>query len=530
MEIKDKENGAKFVMHIPCEECQSKDNAALYSDNSTYCFGCEAYGHGDDSIRVPAQKLNSALLPGTYSALKARGITEATCRKFDYQVGMDGTRPVQIANYQDENGQVVAQKIRDQDKNFKILGDGKSVGLFGQHLWSGGRMIIVAEGEIDTLSISQAQGNKFPIVGLPLGAQGGKKALLKAWDYLLQYESIVLVFDQDEAGRKAALDCAEALPVGRVKIAKLPMKDANECLKAGLEKEIINAVFRAKDWRPDGIISSDSLLEEMKKPTPGIDVSYPFPKLNEMTRGIRTGLVTICAGTGTGKSTFIKEIAYHLHMSGHPCGMLMFEESNAITMKSMVGIHLDKNIVTDSWRATEDEIEAAYYDFRGDSEVHLFEDGGVTAVDIVVNRIQYMVKCLGCKYIFLDPISVLVASATGQVADERRFIDQVTITLRNLVQELDICLFIVSHLKRPSGKGHEDGGKVSLSEIRGSSGIAMLSDQCIGLNRSEETPSDDSREIWLLKNRFTGEVGPADNLMYFRETGRLLVNDTPDRF
>ena len=111
------------------------------------------------------------------------------------------------------------------------------------------------------MSVSQVQGNKWPVVSLGQGATSGKKALLGAWDFLMQFEEIILMFDQDDAGQKAALECAEALPVGKVKLAVLPYKDANECLQKGEGKAIIDAIWRAKDWRPDGIVSSDDFRD-----------------------------------------------------------------------------------------------------------------------------------------------------------------------------------------------------------------------------------------------------------------------------
>lgn len=532
MTIPDTESGASFVQHQPCEKCGSKDNAALYSDNSTYCFGCEAYGHADGTEPRQQKTLNSALLQGSYTALKARGITEETCRKFDYQVGMDGSRPVQIANYRNDTGQVVAQKIRDQDKNFKILGDGKDVGLFGQHLWTGGRKIIIAEGEIDTLSISQAQGNKWPTVGLPLGAQGGKKALIKAWDWLLEYDQIILMFDQDEAGKRAALDCAEALPVGRVCIAELPMKDANECLKAGLEKDIINAIFRAKEWRPEGIVSASSLRDIIGEEDEQSTVSYPYQKLNEITKGIRPStLITICAGSGVGKSTFVTEIAYALHNAGQKVGMLMLEETNKRTVRGLLALHMNTNIVQDGNSATRVEIESAHDDLFCETDIELWDHFGSSSLDIVINRIQYMVRAMGCKHIILDHISILVSGLTGEVSDERRLIDNIMHRLRTTVQELGITLFLVSHLKRPSGIGHEAGAKVELSQLRGSHSIAQLADSCIGLQVNADDPSDDTREIVVLKNRFTGQVGFAGRLKYHREKSRLIeMSDMDSRF
>jgi len=518
------------VAHIPCEACGSKDNAAVFSDGHTYCFGCKDFQAGEEGAEVQAQapKRPTDLIDGYYTTLSVRGISEETCRKFDYQVTDNYRgRPQQIANYRNSDGLVVAQKIRDADKNFSILGDAKKMTLFGQHLWNGGRKLVITEGEIDCMSVSQIQGNKWPTVSLGQGASSGKKALIGAWDYLQQFEEVILMFDQDEVGQKAALECAEALPVGKVKIAKLPHKDANECLQRGEGKAIIDAIWRAKSWRPDGIVSSDDFRDIIGKSDSTSTVSYPYPKLNEMTRGIRTGLVTICAGSGVGKSTLIREIAYHLHTHGQTVGMLMLEETNKRTLQGLVGLHMDKNITIDESAAGEEEVIEAYDSLLGEHPVYLFDHFGSTAVDTIVNRIQYMVKGMGCKHIFLDHVSILVSGLTGQVTDERRLIDQIMTTLRKLVQELDICLFLVSHLKRPEGaKGHENGAKVQLSQLRGSHALAQLADFCIGLQVNEEDPSDDSREIVLLKNRFTGEVGQADTLQYDRNTGRLIEADS----
>lgn len=521
-----------FIKHLPCEQCGSKDNNALYSDGSTWCFGCEHYVPPEGSTVTQPAKVNSGLLPGTYAALSARGITEETCRKFDYQIGTDNKRPVQIANYRDESGQVSAQKIRDADKNFKILGDGKTMQLFGQHLWTSGRKIIICEGEIDTLTVSQVQGNKWPTVGLPLGAQSGKKALLKAWDYLLEFEEIVLMFDQDDAGKKAALDCAEALPVGRVKIANLPEKDANECLQKGLEKEIINAIWRAKEWKPEGIVSASSLRDIIGEMDEQSTVAYPFTKLNEITKGIRPAtLVTVCAGSGVGKSTFVTEIAYALQQSGQKVGMLMLEETNKRTVQGLLAVHMNTNIVQDSNAATKEEIQTAHDDLLKDTDIELWDHFGSSSLDVVVNRIQYMVRATGCQHIILDHISILVSGLTGEVSDERRLIDLIMHKLRTTVQELGITLFLVSHLKRPQGIGHEAGAKVELSQLRGSHSIAQLADACIGLQVNPVDPSDDTREIVVLKNRFTGQVGFAGRLKYHRSQARLLeISDMDSKF
>ncbi len=99
-------------------------------------------------------------------------------------------------------------------------------------------------------------------------------------------------------------------------------------------------------------------------------------------------------------------------------------------------------------------------------------------------------------------------------------------TLRTLVQELDICLIVVTHLRRPQGdKGHEGGASVSLSQLRGSHSIAQLSDTCIGIQVDPEDPTSGKRYLCILKNRHTGEVGAAGVLKYDRKAGRLIEVD-----
>jgi len=527
----EEEEESKKIGHIACSACGSKDNAAVYTDGHTYCFGCRDHQGGEEGVVIQpeARKRSLDLIDGYYTTLTYRGISEETCRKFDYQVTDNHKgRAWQIANYRDINGLVVAQKLRDADKNFFVLGEAKKMTLFGQHLWNGGRKLVITEGEIDAMSVSQIQGNKWPVVSLGQGATSGKKALIAAWDWLDQFEEIILMFDQDEVGQKAAVECAQSLPIGKVKIAKLVHKDANECLQKGEGKAIIDAIWQAKIWRPDGIVSTDDVFESIMNGDEEESIAdYPFSKLNEMTCGIRNGLVTICAGTGAGKSTFVKEIAFDLHAKGHKVGMVMLEEHENVTLRSLISIKLNKNIVKDNDIVTKEEFTQAYVDvFPDNNKIQLYQLSGVNTVDVVINNIQYMVKGMGCKYIFLDPISVLVAGATGQVADERRLIDSLIVTLSSLVRELGICLFIVSHLTRPQGKGHEDGGQVRISELRGSSSIAMLSDFCIGLQKLEDDPHADVREIIVLKNRFTGETGTADTLEYNRVTSRLIEADS----
>lgn len=165
-------------------------------------------------------------LEGEVRALTKRGITAETCAKFGYRIGPDknGTL-VQIAEYRDrETGlEVVAQHLRYADKNMPWVGDPSDAGLFGQHLWrAGGKRVVVTEGEIDAMSVAQAFNLSWPAVSIKRGAKGAKKDLQESLEWLESYESVVLWFDNDEAGKAAVAECALLFTPGKVKIVETP--------------------------------------------------------------------------------------------------------------------------------------------------------------------------------------------------------------------------------------------------------------------------------------------------------------------
>ena len=210
-------------------------------------------------------------------------------------------------------------------------------------------------------------------------------------------------------------------------------------------------------------------------------------------------------------------------MDGHTIGMMMLEETVKRTAEGLVGIHLNKNITVDPEASNRDEILASFDDLTKDNQFYLFDHFGSTDMETIVSRIRYMNKGLGCQVVFLDHISMLASASLSQgVSDERRYVDDIMTKLRTLVQELEICLVLVSHLRRPQGEaGHEGGAKVSLSQLRGSHAIAQLADTCIGIQVDPDDPTSGKRYLSILKNRHTGEVGAAGVLKYDRKAGRL---------
>lgn len=167
--------------HQPCPACGSSDAYSINDRGWGKCFSCgknineNAEDKPMEEVAEPTTtgKTQRPLIPhGEFRPLNKRKITEETCRKFGYFIGTLNGSLVQVAPYYDEDGKLCGQKVRGENKKFITTGDFKRVTLFGQQLWkSGGKKLVITEGEIDCLSMSQLQGNKWPTVSLPNGAQ-----------------------------------------------------------------------------------------------------------------------------------------------------------------------------------------------------------------------------------------------------------------------------------------------------------------------------------------------------------------------
>lgn len=519
-----------FLRHEPCPNCGSSDALAVFSDGHKYCYSCTTYFRPDGSLDKPKGVKMSAsnMIPLEelqISALPARGITKDTCSKLKYFVGEYKGNPCQVACYYDDKGSLVGQKLRFPDKSFAILGKISGC-LYGSQLWSSGKKLVITEGEVDALTVSQVQGNKWPVVSIPNGAQAAKKSLEANLEYLDNFEEIILMFDMDDPGRKACEDCAKILPLGKAYIANLPLKDPNECLKAGKSSEIISAIWNAKPYRPDGIVSGQDLYEKCVTDIEDLkdSVAYPWKALQEKTKGARHGeLYVFTSGSGMGKSTILRELEYYFGVHrGELCGIVALEESTRKTGLELMSIHLNKRLILDPEGTDEDERSRAFNETIGNGRFFLYDHFGSLDSSNLLSKIRYMIVALGCKRIFLDHISIVVSGMdNSDDGGERKAIDKLMTNLRSLVEETGATLFVVSHLKRSDKKGHEEGGQVSLSQLRGSGAIAQLSDMVIGLERNQQGDNPNVLTLRVLKNRFCGLTGISGYLKYNTETGRL---------
>ena len=471
--------------------------------------------------------MSKALIPleaVEFKAVEKRGLNAATCRRWSYGYGEHMGERCHVATYRDpKSGTPVFQKLRFAGKRFLALGEAKEAPLYGQHLWGqGGKMVVVTEGEIDAMSVSQAQDHKWPVVSLPNGAQSAVKSLVRAKPWLDTFDRIVLMFDNDDVGRDAVKAVARAFPMGSIWVATLPLeyKDANEALMAERPDVIIKAIWDAKVYRPDGIVTAGEIKQRAKAP-PVIENPWPWPELTEYTYGRRFGeIIGIGAGTSVGKTDFVTQcIAYDIETLGLTVGAIYYEQVPEDTVDRVAGKMVGKRLHVPSEDITP-EVLAEARQRVPDDKLYLYDHFGAKDWQTTKETIEFMAAGLGCKVVYLDHLTALVAGEP----DENAALKVIMEEMASMALRLGIIVVFISHLATPEGKPHEQGGQVMVRHFRGSRMIGAWAHVLLGLERDQQAPDPRDRRIMsvrVLKERLAGGTGAKVPLLYNTETGVL---------
>ena len=530
---------AKFVRHTSCDNCGSSDANAVYDDGPTWCFSCETFGSEDnmEAAQSPIKNVyTSNLSSGQITGIPDRKISADTCKAYNVTtLTNNGTIFKHIYPYYDDSNTQIATKIRTvQNKGFLSEGNMSGAVLFGRNKFSAkGKYITITEGERDAMAAYQMFGSKWPCVSVK-SSSSALTDCKKSFDYLNSFENIIICFDNDAAGHKAAEKVAGLFEPHKCKIVNLSQfKDASDYLRTGNQESFVRTWWAAEPYTPAGIINLDALGDTLYEEDFCQTIPYPWTGLNKKIYGMRTGeLLTFTSGSGMGKSSIIRELMHHImKTSTDNIGVLALEESIRNTALNIMSVEASQRLYIKEVRDTFsiDQLQKWQSATVGTGRFFAFDHFGSISNDEILNRVRFMAKALDCKWIILDHLSILVSGQED--GDERRSIDILMTKLRSLVEEPGVGLLLVSHLRRASGdKGHEDGREVSLAHLRGSQSIAHLSDGVIALERNQQEEDEtlaNTTVVLILKNRYTGDTGIATYLYYDKDSGRMSEISNP---
>ncbi len=619
---KTEKSAGQFIHKTSCPDCGSHDNLAVYQhDDDSYsatCFGAscersflhwdfdndcemgeeprERVQNNDDffdelegktkmsnlpsmedimddciAIDLPERKLRADVLDLYGVKVKIQDDGSTVDAHYYPTYRLDDTGEAQHVGFRRRGRFPEGHEKAGQLKDFNgVIGDAKKgITMFGQWLVdpSKYKRVIVFEGEIDamtghTMIAQRAKYDGFAgCVSVPSGANiSGIKPQL---EYLAKFDEIFLCFDNDKAGKELQEKAVKVLPVGKVKIMKLPegIKDLNEwwsnAPNQGERKRVVdgfwNAMWNAEKYSPAGIKSmSEGWASYLNR---GKDVLIPFPKsfgkLNEKTcGGYALGeIVTIAAPSSVGKSSFIKEMLYEaIHSTPYNIGICSFEETLDEFIEGMLSVHMSTQLNEISyderdrgaeWQAFQEllkikgdckALKEAAEEIQSNPEfgdrIHFLDHQGACDGDALLEKIDFLTKGLDCKIIVLDPVTLALSSAD---MEEDEFASEIV----KRTKRDNLAWINVHHVRKNGGgtKANSEGGDIAEEDMKGSGAWFQTSMINILLTRNKVHDNEVIRNTTTIKlskcRRHGKNTGIAGWTWYNGDTGRLELGQDP---
>jgi len=604
--LTEKEQGT-LIGKFPCtinDDCGSTDAMAVYShdddSHSAYCWSCETsavnfdYDNMEASSGGGSKKKREYVIMGLPELEDVRDdyitvdnpdrrlrtdIYEKYGCKMELQGDGETIDKIFYPTYRESKhvGYRIRSRFEEGDpdlekkpellgvlKNFKgTIGDTKKgIELFGQWLFDSDsqKRLFITEGEEDAMTGYAMTDKKtkfdggYPHVSVPSGANViGLKAQL---EYINKYDEVYLVFDQDEAGQALLEKAVKFLPIGKVRIVKLPKgyKDLSALYTHMRPNKAIEvywkAIWNAEKYSPAGIYSmSEGWSSYLNR---GKDVLIPFPdsfgELNErMHGGFALGeITTIAAPSSVGKSSFVKEMIYETLVStNYNVGILSLEETLDEFIEGMLSVHMstqlneipyDERDRGAEYKAFQELLRLGTPEDGEESDervsrdrIHFLDHQGACDGEALLDKVDFLVNGLDCKVIVLDPVTLALS---GGDTDEDEFAsDIVKRTKRHKLAWVN-----VHHVRKNAGsqKANSEGGDLAEEDMKGSGAWFQTSMNNILLTRNKVHDNELVRNTTTIKlskcRRHGKNTGIAGWVFYNGDTGRLQLGEDPQKY
>ncbi|MCZ2203697.1 toprim domain-containing protein [Bartonella sp. A05] len=394
-----------------------------------------------------------------------------------YRIGENGKKIIFPFYKPDGTLALVKERLAESGAKSKPTASQCEPILFGwQAISPTARELVITEGEIDALSLA-AYG--YPAVSLPFGGgKGGKHNWIEnEFDHLEPFEKIFLATDMDKPGEEAALEIAHRLGRHRCYRVILPHKDANDCLRAGLDHSILVTAFsQAKNFAPEGLHFASEYRDKVIAlfwPSSEEHIGYtvPYPKLNSKLY-FRPAELTLWSGaSGAGKSQLLSDCIPHWIMQKSRLCLASLEMKGEQSLRRLVKQTggLDQ--------PTRDMIERILH-FLDDGLI-LYEHVGKSNVDALLDVFDYCRSKYGCDQFIIDSLMRLGISSDDYAGQEQAVYKMVDWAVLNGVH-----IHLVAHARK-SGLDKDIPGT---EDIKGASEIGANAFNIITIwrNRSLE--------------------------------------------
>ena len=376
--------------------------------------------------------------------------------------------------------------------------------------------LIILEGEMDVLAAYEYGINA---VSVPNGTSN-LDWVESCYDWLNGFDKILIGTDHDKAGEEPVKKIADRLGRWRCYRLLLPKKDMNDCLMAGISKDIImDCIVKAEGLGYNKIKAAieykDSLIAYNKNPERRYGTKIGFKNLQNILKGWREGELTVWSGrSASGKTNFLNEIIIDLANKNQKCFLISLEMSPERILSWMT-------IMLSGIEAYEEKHQIETTNFFG-QKLYLAEEYDQINSEELFDMMKYSYMKYGVKHFFIDNLIGIEFDYEYLLENEKTF----TVKLRSFARLHQVHVHLVVHPR----KGLKDTDKPDKVDVGGSGHITDVADNLLILYRysqeQKEKAIKDNKELpdnilFVKKNREWGYEF-SDNLLYSPHSKRFV--------
>lgn len=425
-------------------------------------------------------------------------------------------------------------KYRADDKDFKLSKDAELI-FYNINSIKGKEIVVIVEGEIDCLSVSQAKMTAVGVVSVPNGAAKGNIKL----DYLnncyndfKDAKTIILFVDNDEPGILLRDELARRFGYDKCLKVVFPdgCKDANDILvKYGVDK-IREVIADAIEFPIEGVFSMSDLYEDVKgfyKNGYPVGIKVGISGFDDHLQLMLGQYTTVTGTPGSGKSEFtdliMTEAAKNHDWSWGACS---FEnQPSSIHVTKIMEKYVGKSFAiryNDHERISSIEFDPAINFI----DAHFFFIN-INKVDVtlqgILDKAKELVLRKGIKGLLIDPWNYIEHKIPkGQ--NETQYVSDCLSKIKAFALTHNIHIIIVAHpTKMPKVNGKYE--VPTLYHISGSAHFFNKTDNGITVNRNYDNNTVD---VYIQKVRYSwlGKIGVC-SFIYDIETRQYQAINIP---
>ena len=486
-----------------------------------------------------------------YAYFKKRCISPQTLDYADVRQDEEGNI---VWNYYDSNDVLTMVKYRPSRKIHK--GENKcwcqkntdtSNLLFNMNRINTTAPLLICEGEPDCLSAIEAGFTNT--VSVPLGS-GNFHWIEENWDWLEQFDSIIVCSDNDEAGQKMQKEVVYRLGSWRTKVVEVPpifdaengkkysINDLNEALYYLGKEKVLEIILNAKDSPVPGVIDFSDIqdvdLDQIDGITTGIrPLDRYLMKLFQGTLNIITGI------NGAGKSSFINQIICQSLEQDKNVFLFSGELPNFQTKNWLNSVLAgQRHIEERHWQ------DATYYKVSPEAKreidefyrgrLYIYEDGRSNRMTDLLKTMEDSVRKYGTKLLILDNLTAI----NLECSDDNKYNKQSELIM-NLIAfavKFNVIVLLVVHPHKI-----DTMRRLNKMDVQGISAIIDLAHRIISLYRVSDKdkqgepklngsgwrvkPIKEDVLIDILKDRMLGYEGRSVGVYYDQPSRRFFTSE-----